>query len=804
MYGEECWKMVPANRAMRHSCRNGCDQGGKMNKTDASGEGEITAKSFDEIHSVEKQRLGIDRCEESIGLSLSGGGIRSASFGLGVIQGLLEHGIMQKVDYLSTVSGGGYIGASLTWYRHLHPGSTGYFDASNPFGQKGEGVRSSLQTGWNATNGNNFLSYIRQHGNYLCPGRLLNFTSVIGAVLRNLLISFMIYFMLLVFAMSVWMLATNVTAKKTPSIPNLKAVVVSLQKAIARPEKPSSSDTGQPAPDNQSKGAIETKWMSHTFFQVNLAIASIFLLAFIVYGFIFSVMTFRAPVKDAEMSSSSYTDRSRFQWISGILLYGFTVFLLLASVPVFNDLFSNWRKLLGAGIVGGISGLWAALSKFRKFLGGKSLFEKAPWIGDRLFEIGAFIFLFAMLVFSYNLCLTFGVPGTKNDPLYLNGLIFPVLIAIAAFFFGYFVDINYASPGRMYRDRLMEAFLPDDKSVETNKWDLAWQANTALLEDMCKENGSENKLRKPFHLINANVILTNSKEEKFRRRGGDSFLLSPLFCGSDATGYVETNRFMKNKNRENGGITLATAMAISGAAANPHTAVAGEGPTRGALLSMLMTIFNLRLGSWVSNPGKGAQREKMNYLMPGICSLLNIGYEENRSCLELTDGGHFENLGLYELVRRRVGIIIVSDAGVDKDFKFGDLANAIEKVRTDFGVSIRFEPEDSVLGKLLPGAAASGKLTVLQKLAEQGYIRGKVKYPKTDNSSAFNGTILLLKTTITKDLPADLYSYRARHNDFPDQPTSDQFFDEKQFEAYRELGYRLADSMCIENRKLFR
>jgi hypothetical protein len=74
----------------------------------------------------------------------------------------------------------------------------------------------------------------------------------------------------------------------------------------------------------------------------------------------------------------------------------------------------------------------------------------------------------------------------------------------------------------------------------------------------------------------------------------------------------------------------------------------------------------------------------MNCLKPGLCSLLCVGYDENGHHLELTAGGHFENLGLYELVRKRVGAINVSDAGVDKDFKFGDLTNAIEKVRTVF------------------------------------------------------------------------------------------------------------------------
>jgi len=116
--------------------------------------------------------------------------------------------------------------------------------------------------------------------------------------------------------------------------------------------------------------------------------------------------------------------------------------------------------------------------------------------------------------------------------------------------------------------------------------------------------------------------------------------------------------------------------------------------------------------------------------------------------LELTDGGHFENLGLDEPVRRRVGTINVSDAGVDTNFKFGDLASAIEKVRTDFGVSIRFEPEHSVLSTLLPGSASNGKLTELHKQAEQGYVKGEIKYPQKNNVPVFDGTIFLLKTTM--------------------------------------------------------
>ncbi len=760
------------------------------------------AVDFEQVFQHEKQKLGITDTAKATGLALSGGGIRSASFGLGVIQALLEHGVMQKIDYLSTVSGGGYIGTALTWNRHLHGDPKTFFKPPSPFGEKGQGVRSDLadlecadtdEACKEMTGDDIFLSYIRQHSSYLNPSKLMNLQSAIGLALRNLVISFMIYFSFLLIVISLWTIATSFTARAIPDKIHQNQVLPILQKIEASFKRPAETGASTadiiPADENVANGG---KWVHHAFFYINLFIAAAIFIASIIYGLWFSLSTYRAPLRDDKQGISSYYNRSLFQVISGILLIGFIVFVILALVPLIDDRFNNWMGRVGT--IGIISGVWAAWSKFRKFLGAESVFKKASWIGDRLFEIGAFIFLFAMVVFSYNLALKIGVPATKDaaltaPPLYILGG-----IMLGAIVFARLVNINYASLGRMYRDRLMEAFLPATDSIVDNTWGPSKDADAALLEHMCREN--DDSIRRPYHLINANVILTSSKKEKYRRRGGDSFVLSPLYCGSNATMYVPTKRFVKNRDQTKGGLTLATAMAISGAAANPHTGVAGKGPTRGPLVSMLMTIFNLRLGAWVSNPKDGGPYRRVNYIRPGLCSLLCYGYDENWRFLELTDGGHFENLGVYELVRRRVGTIIVSDAGVDKDFKFGDLSNAIEKVRTDFGVSIRFSPEQVELNKLKPGSAQNGDEAEHYNLAETGYIEGRIKYPKTEDSKGFDGRIFLIKTTMIKDLPADLYSYKARHNSFPDQPTSDQFFDEEQFEAYRELGYRIADAMC--------
>ena len=148
------------------------------------------------------------------------------------------------------------------------------------------------------------------------------------------------------------------------------------------------------------------------------------------------------------------------------------------------------------------------------------------------------------------------------------------------------------------------------------------------------------------------------------------------------------------------------------------------------------------------------------------------------------------------MVRRRIKTIIVSDGGCDPDFEFADLANAVERVRVDFGVKIRFEDPQFDLRGLLPRKAeehAGAPVGSKFPLAERGYAVGKIVYPADEarGLDELEGTLLYLKTTLNPGLPPDLYGYNARNECFPDETTADQFFDEVQFEAYRELGYHV-------------
>lgn len=246
-------------------------------------------------------------------------------------------------------------------------------------------------------------------------------------------------------------------------------------------------------------------------------------------------------------------------------------------------------------------------------------------------------------------------------------------------------------------------------------------------------------------------------------------------------------------------MTLATAMAISGAAVNPSAGCGGEGITRQPILSMLMGLLNLRLGYWASNPNPQRQAplyDTPNFIFPGLWELaLRKNLSEDSRFIQLSDGGHFENLGLYELIRRRLKLIVICDGGADPEFTFSDLANAIEKVRADFGALISIGCKD--LEPLVPRKreSASGD-ECPEEFAERGHLIADIYY--ADNS---RGKLIYLSTTFTNDLSADLFGYRKEHPEFPDEPTSDQFFGEKQFEAYRELGFQLAWNMFSDLEK---
>lgn len=302
------------------------------------------------------------------------------------------------------------------------------------------------------------------------------------------------------------------------------------------------------------------------------------------------------------------------------------------------------------------------------------------------------------------------------------------------------------------------------------------------------------QLQRPYHIINAALNLVNGKNLAWQTRKAANFVFTPRYCGFETPALTDhpdgkagprrgafrpTDRYARSTtlNEDLEGIKLGTAVAVSGAAASPNMGYHSSPP-----LAFLMTLFNLRLGRWCPNPTleHAWKRASPRIALFSILSELFGLTDMDARFVYLSDGGHFENLGIYELVRRRCRLILVVDASADKDRNFDDLGNAIRKCRTDFNVSIDLNVRE--IRQL-----SDSKSTVVS------FVSGTISYAEADGCAP-NGVLLYIKPNIIGEENADVFNYSRTHADFPHQSTIDQFFDENQFESYRQLGYQSAHS----------
>ena len=179
--------------------------------------------------------------------------------------------------------------------------------------------------------------------------------------------------------------------------------------------------------------------------------------------------------------------------------------------------------------------------------------------------------------------------------------------------------------------------------------------------------------------------------------------------------------------------------------------------------------------------------------MPGLAyGVLQTGHREDSNWIELTDGGHFENMGLYELFRRKVKLIIAADGSTDPEFSMSSFASAYERARNDFGVEVDISNYPANFNDMMPDSARPNSFIKRRyKLAEHGFAIGVINYHDDEEQ----GYIFYVNTVLTENLRSNLYSYKAENPKFPDEPLTDQFFNEKQFDAYCQLGFELTEQM---------
>jgi len=416
-----------------------------------------------------------------------------------------------------------------------------------------------------------------------------------------------------------------------------------------------------------------------------------------------------------------------------------------------------------------------------------------------------------------------------------TGYLFVWLIILSTIGIGmaFFINVNKFSLHGTYRDRLIRAYLgASHANRKGNKFTGFDDSDNFQLHRI--------KGQKPFHIINATLNLVAGKNLAWQNRKAASFTMSPLHCGSWLLGYRFSNEYNRNKNltrcahlrfcnkldnpcplvdkscnplTDNAGnpvygvencqfpgkaLRLGTAMAISGAAANPNM-----GYYSSPVVTFLMSLFNIRLGWWLGNTGKTGDKKDSRGIKfytkssPSIAvlPLINETFgqtDETKRYLNVTDGGHFENLGIYEMVLRRCKLIVVSDAAADENFTFGEISNAVEKCKVDLGVDIKFNEDIKIYAR-----------NIAKDFADRQYFAiAEIIYPETNQSDKKDKSYLLyIRPTYYETEPTDIKHYANSNEKFPHQSTADQLYDEKQFEAYRALGFFTMEEI-IEKTKL--
>ncbi len=613
-----------------------------------------------------------------IGLAFSGGGIRSATFNLGVLQALARKSILRFCDYLSTVSGGGYIGSC---FSSLLDNPNASVELNKfPFRFLRDKTADERKE----------VKWLRAHSNYLVVD--MNFFSLdlwrfIGLYLSGLVL-------------------TNIaTVSLTILLTYFLYLIVQLVYAPTE--------------------------LATSLFQLSLGV------------FILMIMARWA----AALRNLGYKARLWRGYFQGFfartaamlaILGGFI--MLVVHLPALekqtSGLVSN--LLNGATVASGL-GLLMGLLKSQS-----PVLQKIRKAVLRIAWVALLPILLAQLIRVLWTAETFGKE--------IFGIPIVVLLAIILLVISLFTNTNRLSMHHFYRDRLSEAYVIKRFSAGQN-------AKIASNEPLTLKDLHSHSNGAPYHLINATLNVPDSKNQYLRGRGADFFVFSKLFCGAESTGYRRTDDY------DGGQIRLATAMAISGAAASPQM-----GTSTSPILTFIMTLLNVRLNRWMPNPDPSHRPLIKFWPYYFVKELRGKGKEENW-LLNLSDGGHHENLGIYPLIKRGCQVIIASDAGADPNFDFGDLANLIRKVRIDMGVEINID------------------LTTLRqkpnsKDTTEHFALGTIEYP--DNTK---GLLIYIKSSLTGKESEDLLAYRRRNVTFPDQTTADQFFDEAQFESYRELGY---------------
>lgn len=824
-----------------------------------------------------EQELAQKMDKESLPLSalcLSGGGIRSATFALGVIQAFAENGILNSVDYLSTVSGGGYIGAWLTAWKHRANGIDNIAQQLKP-------VAATQAAG-----SINPVQHLREYNSYLTPKYGLfsvDTWTLAATILRNMFLNWLVLVPILMVVLIIprlvlalarlgvtlqgfycitltdrertalglvvpliagLLFATGmfnalrylpgVGRKNHSEFDFLKYCLVPLITAAAAFV---AFDSWYFSNDAGTSANVPDLWILLTWTTVSafagwtaylvignkdiwhkplalLGLSSAVLLAGLSTGVCAWLLTTKfyqratwseyvtlsapsllvafmlAITLVVGVTSTILLDEDR-EWLSRAAAWmllctvsWIAVSALTLIAPIYAMRFTGWSRasfsMLGAagGVITALGGLSSKTCAKQTHKTSKA--SKSELIVDLATKLAAPVFIAVFLT-----CLAiltnwlFSIVGLvdaswREHETFLENTHVEAIILIGLAFLGLgrlmasYINVNTFSLHGMYRNRLIRAYLgASNERRFASKFTGFAQNDNLQMHHLVPT-------QKPFHLVNITLNLVAGTRLAWQQRKAESFTVTPLHAGSCSLGYRNSNSYGGPN-----GISLGTAITISGAAASPNM-----GYHSSPLIGFIMTLFNARLGAWLGNPSPAGRK---TFSLPGpssaIGSLMKEAFgltNDTSEYVYLSDGGHFENLGLYEMVRRGCRNIVVVDAGCDPTFGYEDLGNALRKIRIDLSVPIDFDDSMRLLREKKTRFACA-----------------QIRYSAL-NSKRVDGWLLYIKPIMLGDghEPPDVAAYQAANHSFPHQTTGDQWFNESQTESYRMLGITSVKDIC--------
>lgn len=712
-------------------------------------------------------------------LALSGGGIRSATFCLGLVRALAKNGKLTRYDYLSTVSGGGYLGGMLGRL----------YDEHTP----AQAVEQGL-----ASDNTILLSWLRKNGRYLTPAGIEDLSLALTQILRSFFPALVLVTMtcLLVAALAFWL---NRPYTCDPHCLHWQfhwAVLLPLTYAALL-----------------ALGYWLFTHRQRLIVYLTLGSLSILMLFALVRLIPIDLLLGFSALCMAGMvcclhKKSADISQLRLQLTHATcvcLLVALAVLLLWIVHQVGYALYhfyqrqgdGSLRYVLPPTLLALLRSLWE-IKPLKRLIG--TLAAKKKLYAVSLTHTGN---LLGYVVMALALISIYAATISLMHELSAHGetwsVYFPVLPGIASALLLWLMCrknviigfLNLSSLHNFYRARIERAWIsvgnyhsatnathfrfnaPPLSAREKGAMEGIKEVTAPMVgDDIEMKRYTPHRYGGPLHLITCCINQTVDDRSGVYNadRKGVALTIGP--CGAE-TGMrkPEENTLLQTTR-------LSRWLAISGAAA-----ATGMGSQTAPGLSFLLFLLGGRLGFWSQQLGHDrkrhsrASKNKLCYLFaemfarfPGLSN--DYWY--------LSDGGHFENTAVYPLLKRRVDTIVVADCGADPDFIFDDLENLVRKAKIDMAIDITFP------------VVTDPRFTSLEALKKTKtgapLILATLHYPAVGIQPEKTGDLIIVKPHLLEEMSLATVGYAQRHSDFPQQTTGDQFFDEAQWEAYHQLG----------------